>query len=227
MATVNSSSLNFDREIAKYIDHTNLNADAILEHIRKLCNEAKTYGFASVCVNPTYVQKAVEFLKGSSVKVCTVIGFPLGANTSTVKAFETQNAIQNGAHEVDMVINIGELKSGNDNKVKSDIENVVKTANKRVIVKVILETALLSKEEIIRACLLAKQAGADFVKTSTGFSKSGAQVDDIILMRKTIGPEMGIKAAGGIRTHEAAKNMIKAGATRIGASASILIVTNN
>lgn len=215
---------NFDQGLAKYIDHTILKADATEDEIQKLCEEAKAYEFASVCVNPTNVKLSKEFLQGSPVKVCTVIGFPLGATTPTVKAIETRDAIANGADEVDMVINVGALKSGNDDLVKKDIEAVVQAAEGKALVKVILETALLSKEEIIKGSLLSKLGGADFVKTSTGFSTAGALVEDIALMRETVGPEMGIKAAGGIRTLETAEEMIKAGATRIGASASVSIV---
>ncbi len=214
----------FDKDLAKYIDHTLLKADATEEEIRKLCDEAKDYGFASVCVNPTNVSKAKENLRGSSVKVCTVVGFPLGATTPTVKAIETRDAIANGAEEIDMVINVGALKSGDDELVKRDIEAVVAAAKGKALVKVILETALLTKEQITKGSLLTKLAGADFVKTSTGFSTAGATAEDIELMRKTVGPEMGVKAAGGIRTLETAEKMIKAGATRIGASASIAIV---
>jgi deoxyribose-phosphate aldolase len=211
-------------EIASSIDHTNLHADATEEEIIKLCEEADMYKFASVCVNPTNVSLAAKHLKNSPVKVCTVIGFPLGATTPTVKAIETRDAIANGAEEVDMVINVGALKSSNDKLVREDIEAVVSAAAGRAIVKVILETALLTKEQIVKGSLLTKLGGADFVKTSTGFSTAGALVEDIALMRKTVGPEMGVKAAGGIRTHEVAEEMIKAGATRIGASASIAIV---
>jgi deoxyribose-phosphate aldolase len=214
----------YDLEIASSIDHTNLHADATEEEIIKLCEEADMYKFASVCVNPTNVSLAAKYLKNSSVKVCTVIGFPLGATTHTIKAIETRDAIANGAEEVDMVINVGALKSGNDKLVREDIEAVVSAAAGKAIVKVILETALLTKEQIVKGSLLTKLGGADFVKTSTGFSTAGALVEDIALMRKTVGPEMGIKAAGGIRTHEVAEEMIKAGATRIGASASIAIV---
>ncbi|MHA1941213.1 MAG: deoxyribose-phosphate aldolase [Candidatus Hodarchaeales archaeon] len=210
--------------IAAYIDHTNLKADATEDEIKTLCEEANTYKFASVCINPTNVAKAAEYLQGSTVKICTVIGFPLGATTPTVKSIETRDAIANGADEVDMVINVGALKSGNDALVREDIEAVVSAAKGKAIVKVILETALLTKEQIVKGSLLAKLSGADFVKTSTGFSTAGALVEDIALMRKTVGPEMGVKAAGGIRTHEIADDMIKAGATRIGASASIAIV---
>jgi len=213
-----------DKEIAKYIDHTNLKADATEEEIKKLCEEAKNFGFASVCINPTNVAHAAEILKESEIKVCTVIGFPLGATTSKVKAFETRNAIANGAQEVDMVINIGALKSGNNYLVEKDIEAVVNAAKGNIIVKVILETALLTKDQIIKASLLAKSAGANFIKTSTGFSTAGALIEDIELMRKTVGFDMGIKAAGGIRTRKAAEEMIKAGATRIGASASLAII---
>ncbi|MHA2298407.1 MAG: deoxyribose-phosphate aldolase [Candidatus Hodarchaeales archaeon] len=213
-------------DVAKYIDHTLLKPDATVDQIRNLCEEAKLYGFASVCINPTNVALAAEFLKEApSVKVCTVIGFPLGATTPTVKAVETRDAIANGASEIDMVINVGALKSGNDDLVKRDIEAVVAAAREgNALIKVILETALLTKEEIAKGCLLAKLAGADFVKTSTGFSSGGATVEDVELMRKTVGPEMGIKASGGVRTHETAEKMIKAGATRIGASASVVIV---
>ncbi|MHA2154726.1 MAG: deoxyribose-phosphate aldolase [Candidatus Hodarchaeales archaeon] len=211
-------------DLAQHIDHTNLRADATDEEIKKLCEEAAMYKFASVCINPTNVSKAAKYLKGSSVKVCTVIGFPLGATTPTVKAIETRDAIANGAEEVDMVINVGALKSGNDDLVRQDIQAVVNAAAGKAIVKVILETALLTKEQIVKGSLLTKLSGADFVKTSTGFSTAGALVEDIALMRKTVGPEMGVKAAGGIRTHEIAEQMINAGATRIGASASIAIV---
>jgi deoxyribose-phosphate aldolase len=214
----------YDMEIASAIDHTNLHADATEEEIMKLCEEADMYKFASVCVNPTNVSIAAKYLRNSPVKVCTVIGFPLGATTSTVKSIETRDAIANGAEEVDMVINVGALKSGNDELVRKDIEAVVNAAAGQAIVKVILETALLTKEQIVKGSLLTKLGGADFVKTSTGFSTAGALVEDIALMRKTVGPEMGVKAAGGIRTHEVAEEMIEAGATRIGASASIAIV---
>jgi deoxyribose-phosphate aldolase len=215
---------NFDNSLAKYIDHTLLKADATEEEIRNLCEEARSYEFASVCVNPTNVRLASEYLQGSPVKVCTVIGFPLGASTPTVKAIETRDAIANGAEEVDMVINVGALRSGNDDLVKRDIEAVVQAAEGKAVVNVILETALLTKDEIIKGSFLAKLGGADFVKTSTGFSSAGAVASDVELMRKTVGPEMGIKAAGGIRTQEVAQEMIKAGATRIGASASVSIV---
>lgn len=215
---------NIDSSLAKYIDHTLLKADATEKQIKELCEEAVTYSFASVCINPTNVALAAKFTKNSSVKVCTVIGFPLGATTPTVKAIETRDAIANGAEEIDMVINVGALKSGNDARVREDIEAVVAAAKGKAIVKVILETALLTKEEIVKGCLLSKMANANFVKTSTGFSTAGATTEDIRLMRETVGPTMGVKASGGIRSKEIAEKMIAAGATRIGASASIAIV---
>ncbi len=215
----------FDRELAKLIDHTQLKPEATREQILKLCEEAKTYGFWSVCVNPAWVALAAEQLQGTDVKVCTVIGFPLGATTPSTKAYETEEAIRSGATEVDMVINIGALKSGEDDRVREDIRAVVEAAQGKALVKVIIETALLTDEEKARACRLAKEAGADFVKTSTGFSKGGATVEDIALMRQTVGPEMGVKASGGVRDYETARAMIQAGATRIGASASVNIVT--
>ncbi|MCY8233545.1 deoxyribose-phosphate aldolase [Priestia endophytica] len=211
------------KEIAKMIDHTLLKADAKKEEIEKLCEEAKEHHFASVCVNPTWVSLSSSLLEGTDVKVCTVIGFPLGANTPEVKAFEAQNAISNGAIEVDMVINIGALKDGNDQEVKRDIQAVVE-ASKGVLVKVIIETCLLTEDEKIRACKLAVEAGADYVKTSTGFSTGGATVEDVALMRKTVGPDVGVKASGGVRNAEGAKAVIEAGATRIGASSGIAIV---
>ncbi len=213
-----------DRNVARLIDHTLLKPDATEEDIRRLCEEARRYGFASVCVNPSYVPLAARLLEGSEVAVCTVIGFPLGATTPTTKAIETRDAIANGATEIDMVINVGALKSGNDDLVRRDIQAVVDAARGKALVKVILETALLSREEKIKACLLAKMAGADFVKTSTGFGPGGATVEDVALMREVVGPEMGVKASGGIRDLETAKAMVAAGATRIGASASVAIV---
>lgn len=212
-------------ELAKYIDHTALKADTGRAAIETLCQEARDYGFMSVCVNPTWVATAHTLLAGSDVKVCTVIGFPLGANTSAVKAFETRTAIQEGAGEVDMVINIGAAKDGNWDLVKADIQAVVEAANHQALVKVILETCLLTKEEIVKASQAAKEAGADFVKTSTGFSTGGATVQDIRLMRETVGPDMGVKASGGVQNREDALAMIEAGASRIGASKGISIVT--
>jgi deoxyribose-phosphate aldolase len=210
--------------VAAMIDHTLLKADAKKEQIEVLCQEAKEFKFASVCVNPTWVSLASELLKGSGVKVCTVIGFPLGATTSETKAFETKNAIDNGAEEVDMVVNIGALKDGNNELVESDIRAVVEAASGRALTKVIIETSLLTDEEKVRACELAVKAGADFVKTSTGFSTGGATVGDIALMRATVGPDIGVKASGGVRSAEDARQMIDAGATRIGASSGVAIV---
>jgi deoxyribose-phosphate aldolase len=210
--------------IAKMIDHTLLKADATKEQIITLCKEAKQYTFASVCVNPTWVKVASELLNGTEVKVCTVIGFPLGATTSATKAFETEDAIKNGATEVDMVINIGALKDKNYDLVKEDIKAVVNAAKGKALSKVIIETSLLTNEEKEIACKLAVEAGADFVKTSTGFSSGGATVEDISLMRKTVGPEIGVKASGGVRSSEDTEKMIAAGATRIGASSGVAIV---
>lgn len=214
-----------DESLAGMIDHTLLKPDATADKIAQLCFEAKKYHFASVCVNPTNVKLCADLLKGSDVKVCTVIGFPLGATSTEVKVFETKNALENGATEIDMVINIGALKAKDNELVARDIHEVVKTAHAAgALVKVIIETALLTDEEKVVACLLAKEAGADYVKTSTGFSSGGATVHDVALMRKTVGPDLGIKAAGGIHSHEEAEQMIAAGATRIGASAGIKII---
>lgn len=213
------------KNLSRYIDHTLLKADATENEVIKLCNEAKEYDFFSVCINPGFVELAAKELSESNVAVCTVIGFPLGASTSETKAFETRDAIQKGAAEVDMVINISKLKDKKDEEVLKDIKAVVDAADKKALVKVIIETCLLTDEEKERACKLAKDAGADFVKTSTGFSTGGATKEDIALMRKTVGTEMGVKASGGVRTYEDAVTMIESGATRIGASASIAIVT--
>ncbi|WP_017728408.1 deoxyribose-phosphate aldolase [Halalkalibacterium ligniniphilum] len=211
--------------LAKMIDHTLLKADATKEQIEKLCSEAKEHEFASVCINPAWVKLAAELLKeAENVKVCTVIGFPLGATTPEVKAFETRDAIENGATEVDMVINIGALKDKDNELVERDIRAVVEAARGKALTKVIIETSLLTEEEKIRACELAVKAGADFVKTSTGFSTGGATVEDIALMRKVVGPELGVKASGGVRDLEGALAMVDAGATRIGASAGVSIV---
>lgn len=206
------------------IDHTLLKADATKEMVEKLCKEAREYGFAAVCINPSYIKLSKELLKDSEVKVATVIGFPLGANIKEVKAFEAKNAIENGADEVDMVINIGALKSKDYNLVREDIEAVVDESKDRAIVKVIIETCLLTDEEKVMACKLAKEAGADFVKTSTGFSTGGATVEDVKLMKDTIGDDLRIKASGGVKDYEGAKAMIEAGASRIGASSSVAIV---
>lgn len=211
-------------DYAKYIDHTLLKADAQKEAILELCEEARTYSFASVCVNPTWVKTAARALEGSAVKVCTVIGFPLGASTSEVKAFETKNAIENGATEIDMVINIGALRDGNTELVKKDIEAVVQAADQKAIVKVIIETSLLTDVEKRTVCELVVVAGADFVKTSTGFSTGGATVEDVKLMRAVVGPEIGVKASGGVRNFEDMEKMIEAGATRIGASSGVQIM---
>ncbi|WP_432355206.1 deoxyribose-phosphate aldolase [Sporosarcina sp. A2] len=210
--------------IANMIDHTLLKADATKDQVLELCKEAKQYNFASVCLNPTWVKTAAEELKGTSVKTCTVIGFPLGATTSEVKAFETTNAIENGAEEIDMVINIGALKSGDTKYVQQDIEAVVHAAADKAIVKVIIETCLLTDEEKRTACELAVLAKADFVKTSTGFSTGGATADDVKLMRSTVGPSMGVKASGGVRSLEDLTAMKEAGATRIGASSGVAIM---
>ncbi|EIJ78926.1 deoxyribose-phosphate aldolase [Bacillus methanolicus PB1] len=211
-------------DIAGMIDHTLLKADATKEQIRKLCEEAKEYKFASVCVNPGWVRFAGELLKGSGVNVVTVIGFPLGATTLETKVFEAKNAIENGAAEIDMVINIGALKSGDNDFVEKEIRAVVDAVKGKALTKVIIETCLLTDEEKVRACELAVKAGADYVKTSTGFSTGGATVEDVKLMRKTVGPDIGVKASGGVRSAEDAKNMIEAGASRIGASSGVSIV---
>ncbi|MPQ43924.1 deoxyribose-phosphate aldolase [Clostridium tarantellae] len=211
------------KQLAKMIDHTILKADASEKAIRELCKEALEYNFASVCINPSNIKLCSDLLKDSDVKVCTVIGFPLGANTTEVKAFEAKDAIEKGATEVDMVINIGKLKDKDYDYVEKDIKAVVDAAKGKSLTKVIIETCLLTDDEKIMACKLAKKAGADFVKTSTGFSTGGATPEDIKLMRETVGPEMGVKASGGVRSIEDAEAVIKNGATRIGASASIAI----
>ncbi len=210
--------------IAEYIDHTILKADATNLEIKKICKEAKKYNFHSVCVNGCNVEFAFEQLKKTDIKVAAVVGFPLGATTIETKAFETENLINKGAKEIDMVINIGALKNGNKDKVLNDIKAVVNIAKNKAIVKAIIETSLLTEEEKVLVCKLAKEAGADFVKTSTGFSGGGAKIEDIKLMREAVGPEIGIKASGGIRNLKTALAMIEAGATRIGASASVNIV---
>ena len=205
--------------IASYIDHTLLKPDATGEQIDQLCAEAREYGFASVCVNPYYVARCVKNLKGTDVKVCTVVGFPLGATTTESKAFETLQAIATGATEIDMVINVCALKSGHIKGVEQDIQALVAACEGKAILKVIIETCLLTDEEKVLACQIAKRCGADFVKTSTGFSTGGATVEDVALFKEHIGPDVRIKAAGGIRTFEQAQAMIDAGADRIGASA--------
>ena len=209
---------------AGMIDHTLLKPEASESDIRRLCEEAARFRFASVCVNPTWVRASACHLRGSGVPVCTVIGFPLGATFADVKAYDTRRAVQDGAREADMVINVGALKSGDDCAVEQDIRAVVEAAHEyEVLVKVIIEAALLTDEEKVRACLAAKRAGADFVKTSTGFAKSGATVADVALMRRTVGDEMGVKAAGGVKGIEDARAMFQAGATRIGASVGVKI----
>lgn len=207
----------------KLIDHTLLKQDASPEQIVKLCEEAKEFDFMSVCVNPAYVPLASECLKGSGVKVCTVIGFPLGMNLTKTKVDEAALAIREGAEEIDMVINVGMLKAGHDDYVKEEIRLLKEVAGKLVL-KVIIETCLLTDEEKVRVCKLAKEAGADFVKTSTGFSTGGATPHDVKLMRETVGPEMGVKASGGVRTHEDLLAMVEAGANRIGTSNGTKII---
>ncbi|HEL2203352.1 deoxyribose-phosphate aldolase [Streptococcus suis] len=210
-------------KLNKYIDHTILKPETTQAQVEKILAEAKEYDFASVCVNPTWVALAAESLKDSDVKVCTVIGFPLGANTPAVKAFETKDAISNGADEIDMVINIGALKTGNYDLVLEDIKAVVAASGDK-LVKVIIEACLLTDDEKVKGCQLSQEAGADYVKTSTGFSTGGATVADVALMRKTVGPDMGVKASGGARSYEDAIAFIEAGASRIGASSGVAIM---
>lgn len=212
------------KSYASYIDHTALKADTTKDEIVELVEEAKQYEFASVCVNPTWVSFCYDQLKKTSVKVCTVIGFPLGANATEVKVFETKQAIADGATEVDMVINIGALKNGQDAFVLEDIQAVVEAAKGKALTKVIIETALLTEDEKKRISSIVKEAGADFIKTSTGFSTDGATVEDVRLMRSIVGPEIGVKASGGVRDLQSMKLMIDAGATRIGASAGVSIM---
>ncbi|MGF3072679.1 deoxyribose-phosphate aldolase [Facklamia sp. P12945] len=212
-------------ELNKYIDHTLLNANATKDQIKQICQEALEYQFMSVCINPVWVTYASDLLKDSDIKVCTVIGFPLGANTSSTKAFEAKEAVKNGASEIDMVINIGAAKAADWETVEEDIRQVVQAVPEEIIVKVIIETSLLEKEEKVKACLAAKAAKADFVKTSTGFSTAGAVKEDIALMRSTVGETMGVKASGGVGDKETALIMIEAGANRIGASKGIKIVS--
>jgi deoxyribose-phosphate aldolase len=214
------------KTLASYIDHTILKADAQPKDVEKLCKEAAEFEFASVCVNAANTRLAADLLKGTVVKVCTVVGFPLGVTLPQVKAFEAEEAIKNGAGEIDMVINVGALKAGQLDIVENDIQAVATACKNKALLKVIIETCLLTDEEKITACELAKKAGADFVKTSTGFSTGGATVEDIKLMRNTVGPKMGVKASGGVRDLETSLKMIEAGATRIGASASVNIVND-
>ncbi|MDC7236303.1 MAG: deoxyribose-phosphate aldolase [Sphaerochaetaceae bacterium] len=210
--------------IASYIDHTVLAANTTSEKISTLCKEAIEYHFASVCINSCHVKECAKKLLNTDVSVCTVVGFPLGAMSTKAKAFEAEQAINDGADEIDMVINIGWLKDGKDELVLKDIQAVKQACGDKLL-KVIIETCLLTDEEKIKACALAKKAGADFVKTSTGFSTGGATVEDVALMRKTVGEELGVKASGGVHNYEEAKAMIDAGATRIGASCGVAIVT--
>lgn len=213
------------QDIVKFIDHTLLKPEATPAEIEKLCKEAKEYHFASVCVNPPYAKQCAQILRGTDVAVCVVVGFPLGAHTTETKVFETKQAIADGAAEIDMVINIGLLKAQQDRQVYGDIKAVVDAAHAaNAIVKVIIEAALLTDDEKVRACQLSKDAGADFVKTSTGFGPGGATVHDVALMSRAVSGELGVKAAGGIRNYEQAQAMIQAGATRIGASAGVKIV---
>lgn len=214
-----------DLGMAHMIDHTLLKPDATPDQIAQLSYEARKYGFASVCINPAHVKLAADLLRGTDVKVCTVIGFPLGASAPDVKVYETETALRDGATEIDMVINIGALKGRDHTWVAKDIAGVVRAAHAAgALVKVIIETALLTDEEKVTACLLAKEAGADYVKTSTGFSGGGATVEDVALMRRVVGPEMGVKASGGVKDFEDARHMVEAGATRIGASAGVKIL---
>lgn len=209
---------------SKYIDHTMLKPEADSAAIEKLCAEAREYDFASVCINPSRIEQAAGLLAGSDVKVCTVIGFPLGAMTTAAKVFETEDAIAKGADEIDMVINIGMLKDGNDAYVTDEIRQIRKACGSHIL-KVIIETCLLSDEEKVRACLCAKEAGADFVKTSTGFSTGGATAADVKLMHDTVAPDLKVKAAGGVRTKDDFKAMIEAGASRIGTSGGVKLVS--
>lgn len=211
-------------EIARMIDHTLLKADATRADVERLCREAREYRFASVCVNPTWVALCARLLEGSTVKVCTVVGFPLGATTSRAKAAETRQAVRDGAQEVDMVLNVGQAKDGEWRLVEDDVRAVVEAAGSRVVKKVILETCLLSDEQIVKACLACRSAGADFVKTSTGFSTGGATAEHVALMRRVVGAGMGVKASGGVRSLNDAVQLIESGADRLGASASVAIV---
>lgn len=212
-------------KIAKFIDSTNLRPDATFKDIEKLCYDAIKYHFLAVCVNPCYVEFCSKILKASPVKICTVCGFPLGANLTETKIYEAQRACQGGAHEIDMVINIGALKSGNYKLVESDVSSIAKTLKSGIILKVILETGLLTKEEKIKGCEVAKNSGAHFVKTSTGFSQTGATVEDVKLLRQTVGDDFGVKASGGIKDLKIALDMLRAGANRIGTSSAVKIIS--
>jgi deoxyribose-phosphate aldolase len=212
-------------DVAKYIDHTLLKPEATAEQIDQLCDEAKAHHFYSVCVNSSWVSRCAKRLQGSDVKICAVVGFPLGAMSGRAKNFETRHAVEDGAREIDMVINVGSLKSKDFKAVAEDIRWVRRACTRNILLKVIIETALLNDDEKVLVCQIAKDAGADFVKTSTGFSHHGATVKDVMLMRRTVGPKLGVKAAGGVRSFEDAVAMIKAGATRIGTSSGVKIVT--
>ena len=226
--SVHGDASDVPMDLAKYIDHTLLKPEATAEQIDELCAEAREYQFASVCINPTWVKRAAENLRGTNVVTCTVIGFPLGASTTAIKAMEARRALREGAREVDMVLNVGALKSGEYDQVREDIAKVAEAAHEvGGLCKVILETALLTDEEKVIASSLAKEAKADFVKTSTGFGSGGATVYDVALMRETVGPDMGVKASGGVRTLEDVEDMIAAGASRIGASAGVQIVSGD
>lgn len=216
--------LDFNKNPEKFIDHTILKADADDQKVMQICDEAKEYNFASVCVNSCHVSVCKQLLSGTDVNVCTVVGFPLGAMSTRAKAAETKFAVEDGADEIDMVINVGKIKSGNWDYVKKDIAAVVDAAKGAKAVKVIIETCLLTNEEKAKACEMAKDAGADFVKTSTGFSTDGAKLEDVALMRKVVGSNLGVKASGGVRTYDDAKAMVEAGASRIGTSNGIDIV---
>lgn len=218
-------AVNVEKTLARFIDHTLLKPDATTEEIDQLCREAKEFGFAAVCVNPVHVRRVAGNLRGSGVIPCSVVGFPLGASPTAAKVYETRRAIRDGAREIDMVINVGALKAGQDGVVRDDIKALAEACHESgVHLKVIIEAALLSDEEKVRACRLSKEAGADFVKTSTGFGPGGATVHDVALMRQTVGPDVGVKASGGIRTFEDMTKMLAAGATRIGASAGVKII---
>jgi len=224
-AAVSGGDAILPSDLAKYIDHTLLKPDASVEQVNALCDEAAKYHFYSVCVNSSWVEHCVRRLGGTGVKTCAVVGFPLGAMDKRVKSFEARTAVANGAAEIDMVMNVGAMKAKDLKTVREDMLAVRRACRSGIVLKVILETCLLNDEEKVLACQMAKDIGADFVKTSTGFSKSGATVADIVLMRRTVGPKMGVKAAGGVRTFEDAVAMIKAGATRLGASSGIAIVS--
>jgi deoxyribose-phosphate aldolase len=217
--------MNFDRAIARLIDHTILKPEAVRADVRQVAEESLRFQFASACINPCWVPMVAQMLRGSSVRVCTVVGFPLGATSTAAKVAETLTALREGAEEIDMVINIGALRGGEEDVVRQDIAAITAPVHDHSgIVKVIIETALLTDDQKVLACSLAQEAGADFVKTSTGFAKSGATVADIELMRRAVGPNMGIKASGGVRTLEDLKAMVAAGATRVGASSSVKII---